>query len=464
LEQIADPGSVFISGKVYDEVRGKVPYPFEDRGDQHAKNIDRPIRVYALGGKHDPNSAFRSSARALPLPDRPSIAVLPFTNMSGDPEQEYFADGVVEEIITALSRVRWFFVIARNSSFTYKGKAVDIRQVGHELGVRYVLEGSVRKAGNRVRITGQLIEAATGRHVWADRFEGNLSNIFDLQDQITENVVTAIEPSVRNIEIERAKGKATDSLDAYDCYLRSLPEFYSYSEQGYRAAQVLLTKAVSRDPSYADAWGALADCIGKQILSGWVDDREAAKAAAREAAAKAVQVDPDNGGAIAYAAWTYASVLGNTEKGVELANRALQIHPNSANVSMQCGWVFLQGGEIERSLELFHRARRISPLDPRSYTTMCGIAAALYFSRRFEDAVEWAERATEQAPTFSVGLRFLAAALAQTGRMEEARAAIVRLREVQPTSSLTLSRSSAYRRPEMLELYLDGLRKAGLPE
>ena len=221
LEQLAEPGGISISGKVYEEVRDKLPYSFEDQGEQQVKNIARPVRVYSL--RAAPTGTGRLQQRsALPLPDRPSLAVLPFTNMSGDPEQEYFADGVVEEIITALSRVRWFFVIARNSSFTYKGRSVDIRQVGRELGVRYVLEGSIRKAGNRVRITGQLIEAASGRHVWADRFDGELADIFDLQDRITESVVGAIEPSLRRAEIERASAKPTDDLDAYDLYLQAL--------------------------------------------------------------------------------------------------------------------------------------------------------------------------------------------------------------------------------------------------
>ena len=247
LEQMAEPGGISISGKVYEEVRDKLPYSFEDRGEQQVKNIARPVRVYSLQAAPTGTDA-PSTRSALPLPDRPSLAVLPFTNMSGDPEQEYFADGVVEDIITALSRVRWFFVIARNSSFTYKGRSVDIRQVGRELGVRYVLEGSIRKAGNRVRITGQLIEAANGRHVWADRFDGELADIFDLQDRITESVVGAIEPSLRRAEIERASAKPTNDLDAYDLYLQALAHYYALTKPASDEALRLLGRALELGP------------------------------------------------------------------------------------------------------------------------------------------------------------------------------------------------------------------------
>lgn len=463
LQALAEPGSICVSSAAHDYVRKTLSLSFSDLGPQKVKNIDEPVRAYAINVISS-SAATVGQTKPLPLPDKPSIAILPFTNLSGDPEQEYFADGVVEDIITALSRIRWFFVIARHSSFTYKGKCVDIRQVGRELGVRYVLEGSIRRMHQKVRITGQLIEAATARHVWADRFDGDLADIFDLQDAITQSVVSAIEPNVRNAEIERAKAKATDSLDAYDFYLRALPEFYSYTEQGYKNAEVLLQEAVVRDPQYSDAWGALADCVGRLILGGWVGDRNAALEKVRLAAAKAVESDPNNGWALANAAWAYATPLGNTEKGLELANQALRIHPNSAQILMQIGWVFIQSGEVDRALGLFHMARRLSPIDPRSYSISCGIAAAHYFSYRFDEAVQWAERAVEQSPTFPVGLRFLAAAQAQVGRTDEAHRVISQLLRVQPTSTLTLSRTSSYRLPEMLELYLDGLRKAGLPE
>ena len=260
LEGIAEPGGICVSRKVRDEVRDKLDLAFEDMGDQNLKNIARPVRAFGLTAKaiatmsglsvsySEASEESAADKPALPLPDKPSIAVLPFQNMSGDPEQEYFADGMVEEIITALSRVSSFFVIARNSSFTYKGKAVDVKQVGRELGVRYVLEGSVRKVGGRVRITGQLVEAANGRHVWADRFEGSIEDIFDLQDQVTESVAAAIEPSLKDAEIARARAKPTENLDVYDLYLRALSLHYRGDRVASDDAMRLLRKALRMDP------------------------------------------------------------------------------------------------------------------------------------------------------------------------------------------------------------------------
>ena len=273
LEQIADPGGISISGKVYEEVRDRLPYSFENRGEQQVKNITRPVRVYSLQAASTETGA-PSAQPPLPLPDRPSLAVLPFTNMSGDPEQEYFADGVVEDIITALSRVRWFFVIARNSSFIYKGRSVDIRQVGRELGVRYVLEGSIRKAGSRVRITGQLIEAVSGRHVWADRFDGELVNIFDLQDRITESVVAAIEPSLSRAEIERASAKPTDNLDAYDLYLQALAHYYELTKSASDKALRLLDRALTLNGSYSAAKALAAAIFNIRVAQHWADPAE----------------------------------------------------------------------------------------------------------------------------------------------------------------------------------------------
>src|SRR6202047_1218652 len=251
IEALADPGGVFVSNTVHDHVRDRLPFVFEDLGEQHVKNIARPVRVYRV---RDAGASAKSPvAPALPLPDKPSIAVLPFANMSGDPEQEYFADGIVEEITTAISRLPWLFVIARNSSFTYKGKAIDVKQVERELGVRYVLEGSVRKAGSRVRITGQLIDTTTGAHIWADRIDGSLDDIFELQDQVASSVVCAIEPKLRLAEIERATRKPTNSLDAYDLYLRALAESRKPNLEGSAAAILALRQALTIDPSYAPA-------------------------------------------------------------------------------------------------------------------------------------------------------------------------------------------------------------------
>jgi len=270
---MAEPGGIWVSGKVYEEVRDRLPYPFEDRGEQQVKNIPRPVRVYSLQAAST-GIGVSSTRSAPPLPKGPSLAVLPFTNMSGDPEQEYFADGMVEDIITALSRVRWFFVIARNSSFTYKGRSVDIRQVGRELGVRYVLEGSIRKAGNRVRITGQLIEAANGRQVWADRFDGNLDDIFDLQDSIAESVVAAIEPSLSRAEIERASAKPTDDLDAYDLYLQALAHHYALTKPASDEALRLLDLALKLQGNYSSAKALAAVVYNIRVVQHWADQTE----------------------------------------------------------------------------------------------------------------------------------------------------------------------------------------------
>jgi len=248
IEALADAGGVFVSNTVHDQVRDRLPFAFEDLGEQQVKNIARPVRVYRV---RDLTAAKSPAQPALPLPDKPSIAVLPFANMSGDPEQEYFADGMVEEITTAISRLPWLFVIARNSAFTYKGKPIDVKQVARELGVRYVLEGSVRKAGNRVRITGQLIDTTTGAHIWAERFDGALDDVFELQDQVASNVVGAIEPKLIVAETERAIRKPTDNLGAYDLYLRALAQFQKLTQPGRDAAIALLTQALAIDPSYA---------------------------------------------------------------------------------------------------------------------------------------------------------------------------------------------------------------------
>jgi TolB-like protein/class 3 adenylate cyclase len=271
LEALAGPGGICVSRVVRDQVRDKLDFAFEDGGEQQVKNIARPVRVFRVHLGEVATAAVQPMREpaALPLPDKPSLAVLPFQNMIGDPEQEYFADGIVEDITTAIARLPWLFVIARNSSFTYKGKSVDVKQVGRELGVRYVLEGSVRKAGSRVRITGQLIDTATGAHIWADRFDGALDDIFELQDQVASSVAGAIEPRLRLSEIERATRKPTDSLDAYDLYLRALAQFYRFTEESLGEAVRLARQALAIDPSYASAAAMVGWCRTAQRVQGW---------------------------------------------------------------------------------------------------------------------------------------------------------------------------------------------------
>jgi adenylate cyclase len=459
LEPLAAPGGIAVSAKVYDELQGKITLAWQDRGEQILKNVTRPVRVYSIGDET------ASETRPAPIASaKPSIAVLPFSNMSGDPEQEYFADGIVEDIITALSRVKWLFVIARNSSFTYKNKSIDVRQIGRDLGVRYLLEGSIRRAGQRVRISGQLIEAATGAHMWADRFEGEISEIFELQDRITANVVAAVEPSLRSAEIERAQRKPTENLGAYDLYLRSLPAINVYTRAGFEEAADLLRRAVGLDPGYSDALAALAECTVRMTLNGWAVDRQASTAEACDLAGRAVAADPENAAALAIAAWAFSTLGVRFEQSLDLANRALELHPNSVHVRSFCGWVFHYLGDSLRAIEQFEEARRLSPVDPKSYFPMLGLAVAHFFAGHFEETVALTGRILAEVPTHNVARRYRAAALAHLGRIEDANVAIAELLKVQPDSNLRSARSSGFHDPRMTELYVTGLERAGLPE
>jgi adenylate cyclase len=393
--------------------------------------------------------------------------VLSFQNMSGDPEQEYFADGIAEDIITALSRFKELFVIARNSSFTYKGRAVDVKQVGRELGVRYVLEGSVRKTANRVRITGQLIDAATGIHLWADRFDGGLGDIFDLQDQVTESVVGAIAPTVEKAEIERAKRKPTESLDAYTLYLRGLARLYKFANrQANDEALHLFNSAIELDPDFASAYGRAASCYVYAKASGWISGAANESAAASRLAQRAVELGKDDAIAIATSGWALAYVAGDLEVGAALIDRALVLNSNLAEAWHCGGWVKIWLGEPEAAIERFARAMRLSPLDLWVIGMRTGTAHAHFFLGRYDEAASWAAMALQDNPDFQAGLRIDAASNAMTGRPARAQKAITRLRQVNPTLRVSNLKEvlGPYRRAEDLSLYEEGLRKAGLPE
>ena len=473
LEGIAEPNSICISAAAYDQVRDRLDRRVIDLGEQELKNIRRPVRAYHIEGAAGEEGPVDATAhhRAAKRPatnrssaERPSLAVLPFQNLGGDQESDYFADGVVEDIITALSRARWLFVIARNSSFIYKGLPVDARQVGQELGVRYLVEGVIRKAGRRIRISSQLIEAATGRHIWADRFDGDLADIFDLQDKITAAVVAAIEPSLRLAEIQRAQRKPTENLDAYDLLLRALPAINAYTRDGFTEAEALLRRAVALDPAYTDALAALAECLVRMTVNGWAADKAASTAEATDLAARAVGLDPENAAVLAVAAWAYSTLGVRFEQSLELANRALALHPNSVHVRSFCGWVFNYFGESLKAIEQFKEARRLSPVDPKGYFPLLGLATAHFFAGHFEESVTITGRILAEVPTHNVARRYRAAALAHLGRFDEAGVVIADLLKAQPTSNLRTSRSSVFRDPRMSELYISGLEKAGLPE
>jgi TolB-like protein/tetratricopeptide (TPR) repeat protein len=405
---------------------------------------------------------------ALPLPDKPSIAILPFINLSSDPEQEYFADGMVDDIITALSRFKALFVIARSSSFTYKGRAVDVKQVGRELGVRYVLEGSVRKGANRVRITGQLVDTSTGAHLWADRFDGGLGDIFDLQDQVTESVVGAIAPAVEKAEIERAKRKPTDSLDAYALYLRGLDRFYQgvASRQANDEALRLFNRAIELDPDFASAYGRAAFCYVWAKGNGWISDTANEIAEVKRLAQRAVELGKDDAIALAAGGWALAYVVRDLEVGAALIDRALVLNSNSAGAWYYGGWVKILLGEPELAIERFARVMRLSPLDPLVTGMQAGTAHAHFFLGRYDEAASWAAMALQGNPDFKLGLRIDAASNAMAGRPELAHKAMARLRQLNPTLRVSTLKDvvGPYRHAEDLSRYEEGLRQAGLPE
>ena len=399
------------------------------------------------------------------LPDKPSIAVLPFENLSGDPEQEYFADGMVEDIITALSRMRWLFVIARNSSFTYKGRAVDVRQVGRELGVRYVLEGSVRKAGNRVRIAGQLIDASTGANMWADRFEGQIEDIFDLQDQVAASVVGAIAPKLEQAEIERAKRKPTENLDAYDHFLRGMACVHRWTRETNVEALRHFAKAIQLDPDFAAAYGMAARCYAQRKGSGWTVDRPKEIAQAERLARRAATLGRDDAVALSAAGMALAFVVGDLDGGAALIARALVLDPNSAWGWQFSGWVKVWLGEPEVAIEHVAHAVRLSPSDPHVFNMRAAAASAHFFAGRYAEASSWAEAAVREQPNHLIGQCILAASRALGDRLTAARNAMMLLRQLEPTLRLSnLKDLVPLKRSEDLVRLTAGLRKAGMPE
>jgi adenylate cyclase len=462
LEGTAAPGGILISEKVYSEVEGKLDVGFEDRGEQQLKNISKPVRAYALcAGAHGALSERLSAAP--PLPDKPSIAVLPFENMSSDPEQEYFADGMVEEITTALSRFRWLFVIARNSSFTFKGKAVDIKEVGRRLGVRYVLEGSVRKALGKVRITGQLIDAATGAHIWADRFERDMTDIFALQDEVTVAVVSAIQPKLLHTEIEMATRRRPENLTAYDYYLRALPQLYLATGEGLAEAIRLAHRALELDPRFGLAAAAAGVCHMNNVLQGYSADPQFDRKEAVRLLRLALSIDDDDPETLAAAAVNSAFMVGDSESEIQMADRAVALNPNSFFAWAGRGHVHRIAGLPEEAVRSYERAIRMSPADPRLHFTFLGMGLAFIELGRFEEAIVAGKKALRQNPSFSPAYRLLASAFAHLGRGTEAREAAARVLELDPSFTISsgIARSVASKNAKLL---IEGFRKAGLPE
>jgi TolB-like protein/class 3 adenylate cyclase len=384
IEALADAGGVFVSNTVYDHVRDRLPFVFEDLGEQQVKNISRPVRVYRVRDAAA-NSPSAPAPPALPLPDKPSIAVLPFQNMSGDSEQEHFADGMVEEITTALSRIRWLFVIARNSSFTYKGQAVDVKQVGRELGVRYVLEGSVRKGGNRVRITAQLIEAETDAHLWAERFDGSLEDVFELQDRVATSVAGVIEPTLQVAEAARSAERPTTDLTAYDLYLRAHALALAWEKSATIRSLELLEQAIERDPHYGAAVAQAAARHFELHVNGWTDDPETSRRKGIDLCRRALQFAGDDPNVLSSVAYTLGYFGEEIDVVIALLDRGLQLNPSSARAWQWSGWLRLWAGEPDLAIEHFETSLRLNPREQRANPFM-GIGVAHFFAERLNEA------------------------------------------------------------------------------
>jgi adenylate cyclase len=464
LEGIAKPGAICLSEDAYRQVRDKIKETFVDLGDHSLKNIARPIRAYGLtlsrsDDKSDPGF---QKPPSLSLPDKPSIAVLPFQNMSGDPEQDYFADGMVEDIVTGLSRIKWLFVIARNSSFVYKGKAVDVRQVGRELGVRYVLEGGVRKAGNRLRVTAQLVEAESGSHLWADKFDGELKDIFELQDQITERVVGIVEPSVQKSEIERSRRKHPESLDAHDLYLRALPHVSPISPTNAPIATKFLLEALKLDPNYAAAHAYLAWAHQIHFAHGGGFD-EADKIAGLRHARAAIANHVDDATALAVGAMVIGLLGKDAEAALNAIERALSSNPSSAVAYYFGAELNAWSGQPRTGTTYAHRALRLSPFDPLTYIGHLAFAIAALDEGRYDESATWWAKCSQANPDFGGFVVGQAAALALAGRVDEARSAYARALELEPGWSIRTARELGYA-PAIEAKFIQAHRLLGVTE
>jgi TolB-like protein/class 3 adenylate cyclase len=455
LEALAEPGGICVSRVVRDQIRGKLDFAFDDMGEQQVKNITRPVRAYRIGlGQRSPSPT--SAAPVLALPDKPSIAVLPFQNMSGDPEQDYFVDGMVEEIITALSRIRWLFVIARNSSFTYKGQAVDVKRVGRELGVRYVLEGSVRKGGNRVRITAQLIDALTDAHLWADRFDGLIAGVFELQDEVASSVAGVIEPALLAAEIRRSAERPTSDLTAYDLYLRALPLYESGEKNQTIEALELLGQAIGRDPRYSLALALAAQCHAHLHVSGWTDDPELHRGRAVDLARRALSGAGDDPNTLGRAAHALGYSGGDLDAATALVDRCLELNPSYASGWINSGWLKLWAGQPDLAIEHLETGLRLNPRD-RQHGAVMGIGVGHFFARRLENAAAMLLRSLQERPNWVPTYRFLASCYAHMGRLDEARETIERVRQI---TLVVVPSAAHWRDPEQRAFYLEGLRLA----
>ena len=468
LEGLCAPGEVYVSGTVRDHVNGKLDATFDDLGEQSVKNIARPVPVFRARNSDREYAGHDPSATLPPISDKPSIAVLPFVNMSGDPDQEYFSDGITEDIITALSRLRWFFVTARNSTFAYKGSAPDIRQVANDLGVRYLLEGSVRKAGSRVRISTQLIDGATGNHVWAESYDRELADIFEVQDEITRTVVGAIEPELSRAEQERALHKSSESLRAWDVFQRGLWHLYRRSKEDLKEALRLFRQAIEEAPKLAVAYAGAEEACFFLISSGYYDLQDAARDTLRaemlQFGRRAVELDELN--AFSHLALGRAlNLQGDCEDAIAELETAVRLNPSFAQGHYALGWAMIWGGRSTDAISHIESAMRLSPRDPYFGQFMVRMSEAHLVARRPEEAIDWARQSLRQPNIQPSRWVMFAASLAHADQIDEAQQAVESLCRLVPSYDVALARDIfRFSDTTTVDYFLEGLRKAGLPE
>jgi TolB-like protein/Tfp pilus assembly protein PilF len=464
LEGIADPGGICVSARVQEDASGRLDVGFEDMGEQNLKNIARPVRAYRVTAAELPAAAMIASPISIEV-QKPALAVLPFQNMSGDVEQEYFSDGVVEDIITALSRFKSFAIIARNSSFVYKGKAVDIRQVGRDLGVRYVLEGSVRRAGTKLRITAQLVDAASGAHLWAERYDGAVEDVFDVQDRITESVATIVEPQIRDAELARSRRERPGNITAYDLYLQSLPRHRFGTQAENASAFELLQRALALDPTSPAILSQAAVSLQHRFAMGWPQLTADDAALCGEYARRALSMAGDDAGILARSGNVLVTVLRDYDLGLATVERAMALNPNDAEANVVAGVCNFQCGSVDRALAYFDRVLRLSPKDPYTFVTLTGIAHALMIKGDYTGAVSQAEQSLAINTNFDPSYWMLIAGYAQLGRIDEARSWLRRFQTLAPNVTIASIRNGQPDRDgTRMKAILDGLRMAGLPD
>jgi TolB-like protein len=469
LEGLAQPGGICLSRAARDQIRDKLPVQLEDLGEHEVKNVARPVRVFrvAIADGGPVSGAPATTANAAPgAPEKPSIAVLPFNNMSGDADQEYFADGITEDIITALSKNRWLLVIARNSTFVYKGQSVDVRSVAEDLGAKFVLEGSVRKAGNRVRITAQLIDAPTGNHIWADRYDRDLDDIFAVQDEITATIAARIEPEVGAAERQRVENKSPQNLDAWDSYHLGLSCMYRYTKEGNGEAQGLFRRVIEIDPSFAAAHAGLAYTMFlSAVYFGAEPDTELLDGALGEAQ-EAVKLDDKD--AMSYFIMGRIRLIRREyELSIADLETAIELNPCLATAHCGLGDSLAYSGRLAEAIPRFEEAIRLSPHDPRRWAFLVYGSLALLFLERYEEAAEWANRAVGAPNATFWAYAQLVAVLSFSGRIEEARVAVEDLlrREPEFSAARFAEKFLFYvKDSNLIEKYVGGLRRAGLPE